>query len=413
VLNRTLPQVNRCSCRHLSTTSALLDDYYKTLGVSKSATAKEIKKAYYQQAKKFHPDANKDDADAEKKFQKVSEAYECLSDPTKKQQYDQLGAAGYQNAQQHGGMGGGGFHGGGGGFRMENDPFDLFNSIFKEFGGQGNFSSYAEQMKNQPQQYDVTLNISLKEACLGVEKRVRMNLETDCHSCSGSGAKPGSKPIICPACNGAGTQTQMQGPFMMRTTCSLCLGSGKYIKDKCGTCEGTGKVEQPKEVKIDVPAGISERERVRIAAHGHEIYVNFQIDQNSKFRRHGEQIHSTVDISISQAILGGSKMIDTIDGVEQIVIKPGTESDTQIRLSRKGSCKLGNKSFRGDHICHLQIKPPKSLTENQRKAILEFAKDEDFSGSVNEEPGDESLLAKAKNKFNSWVSQSRKEKIES
>lgn len=139
-----------------------MSDPNRTLGVSKSATAKEIKKAYYQQAKKFHPDANKDDADAEKKFQKVSEAYECLSDPTKKQQYDQLGAAGYQNAQQHGGMGGGGFHGGGGGFRMENDPFDLFNSIFKEFGGQGNFSSYAEQMKNQPQVSFFSLLMQLK-----------------------------------------------------------------------------------------------------------------------------------------------------------------------------------------------------------------------------------------------------------
>ena len=129
---------------------ALENNELRTLGVSKSANAKEIKKAYYQQAKKYHPDANKDDPEAEKKFQKVSEAYECLSDPTKKQQYDQLGAAGYQSAQNHGGMGGG-FHGGGGGFRMENDPFDLFNSIFKEFGGQGSFSSYAEQMRNQPQ----------------------------------------------------------------------------------------------------------------------------------------------------------------------------------------------------------------------------------------------------------------------
>jgi len=386
--------------RQLSTSSALAADFYKTLGISKGASAKEIKKAYYQQAKKYHPDANKEDPNAAKKFQEVSEAYECLSDPTKKQQYDQLGEAAYKSTQQ----GGGGFRGGGGGFHTGGDPFDLFNSIFKEFEGRGggggfSFGNFAEQIRNQPQQYDVQLGITLKESCLGTTKRVRMNLESTCPTCNGSGARPGTRPETCQACNGTGQRTIMQGPFMMQSTCTSCNGSGRVIRDKCGTCHGAGRIEQPQEVSIEVPAGISRNERVRVSAHGHEIYVSFDIKDDPKFRREGIDIHSDVNISIAQAVLGGSIMVDTIDGTEQIIMKSGTNSDTTVRLSRKGACKLGNKSYRGDHIVRLQVKPPKALTERQRAAILEFAKDEDFTGTINDE--EKGFFKKMSDKFSS------------
>lgn len=354
-------------------------------------------------AKKFHPDANKDDPSAEKKFQEVAEAYECLSDPTKRQQYDQLGSAAYKSAQQggnpYGGAAAGGFHGGGA------DPFDLFNSIFKEFGqgggGKGgfSFSQFGDQLRNQPQQYDVTLNISLKEACLGATKRVRMNLESDCNTCNGTGAKRGTQPQTCYSCNGTGQQTVQQGPFMMRTTCGTCGGVGKIIRDKCGTCHGSGKIEQAQEVRIEVPAGISSNERVRISAHGHEIYVSFNVEPNNNMRRQGLDIHSDVHISVSQAVLGGSVMVETLDGHDQVIIPSGTNSDSIVRLSRKGSSKLGNKTYRGDHIVHLQIKAPRKLTERQREAILEFAKDEDFKGTINDQ--DKGFFNNIKDKFSS------------
>jgi len=384
--------------RHLSVSTPYFD-FYKTLGINKSANAKEIKKAYYQQAKKFHPDANKDDPNAEKKFQDVSEAYECLSDPTKRQQYDQLGSAAYKSAQQ----GGNPFQGGGGGFgggHPGGNPFDLFDQIFKEFnqGGGGAFN-FAQQVRNQPQQYDVQLGITLKEACLGTTKRVRMNLESNCKTCNGTGAKPGTRPETCFHCNGTGMQTVMQGPFMMRQSCGACGGTGKLIRDKCTTCHGSGKVEQAEEVSIEVPAGISKNERVRISAHGHEIYVSFDVKDDANFRRNGLDIHSDVDISIAQAVLGGSVMVNTLDGAEQIIIKAGTNSDSSVRLPRKGACKLGNKSYRGDHIAHIQIRPPKKLTAHQRAAILEFAKDEDFKGTINDE--EKGFFKQFTDKFNS------------
>lgn len=386
--------------RSFSTTPILNQDFYKTLGVNKGANAKEIKKAYYQQAKKFHPDANKDDPNAEKKFQEVSEAYECLSDPQKRQQYDHLGSAAYKTAEQGGNpFQGGGFHRSGGG---GSDPFrDMFSSIFEEMnagrGGGGGFSfeqAFGGQIHNQPQ---IELGISLKEACIGVTKRVRVNIASNCGSCLGTGGKNGEIPQSCPNCHGTGTQRFQQGPFMMQQTCSACSGSGKIIRNKCTPCGGTGKTEQPKEVSIDVPAGISENERIKVFQHGHEIYVTFDIAKSNEFTREGLDIHSHVDISISQAVLGGSLMVNTLDGTDQIVIPAGTHSDTVIRISRKGSCKLGNKSYRGDHLVHLQVKPPRKLTARQREAILEFAKDEDLKGTINDE--EKTFFTKAKDKF--------------
>jgi len=399
LIPRRFPASNCRVFRELSTSASLNSDFYKTLGVNKSASAKEIKKAYYQQAKKYHPDANKDDPGAAKKFQQISEAYECLSDPGKRQQYDQLGSSAYQSAQQ-----GGNPFGGGGGFGGT-DPHDLFNQIFKEFGGMGgqqggfSFGDFAQQMQNRPQQYDVQLGITLKEACLGTRKRVRMMIEKECSDCGGSGAKKGTQPVVCYDCNGRGTKTTMQGPFMMQTTCRTCEGTGKIIREKCGTCYGSGKVESLEEILIDVPAGISANERVRVMSHGHEIMVSFEVKEDPKLRREGLNIHSDLEVSISQAVLGGSIMANTLDGTEQIIIQPGSDSDTSIRLSRKGACKLGNKSYRGDHIVHLQIKPPKRLTQRQRDAILEFAKDEDFKGTINE--NEKGVFDKIKDKFTS------------
>jgi len=212
-----------------------------------------------------------------------------------------------------------------------------------------------------------------------------MMLESQCPDCNGTGAKKGSGSTECYNCRGSGMETSVQGPFMMRQTCRVCNGSGRVIKDKCGTCHGEGRIEQLEEVQIEVPAGISENERVRIMAHGHEIYVRFQLQDDHKFRRDGYHIRSDVNISVAQAVLGGTIMVDTLEKPEQIVIPPGTSSETIITLSRKGSHQLGNPSYRGDHHVHIQIKPPKRLTEAQREAILEFAKDENFAGTINEE----------------------------
>jgi len=343
-------------------------------------------------AKKYHPDANKEDPTAAKKFQEVSEAYECLSDPQKRQQYDSLGKSGYKAAQEGGQQGGGGgfhgggFHQGGGG----QDPFDIFNQIFKEFGQkrgqqsqQGGFGGFAQQMRNQPKEYDITVNISLREACLGTTKHIRMMMESNCKDCKGTGAKNGTSFKTCSQCGGRGTINVTQGPFMMQTTCPSCTGSGTVIMESCDSCDGKGTKEKLELIALDVPAGISENERIRTMHNGAEIYVSFNINKDQSLKREGLHIHSDVNISVAQAILGGSMMVETLDKPRQIQIPPGTGSGTILNLDRQGAHKLGNKSYRGSHYVHLQIKPPTELTQRQREAIEEFARDETHQGTVN------------------------------
>jgi DnaJ family protein A protein 3 len=295
--------------------------YYEVLGVPRDASAKDIKKAYYQLAKKYHPDTNKGDKDAQRKFQEVSEAYECLSDDTKRKQYDAFGSGAFSG----GGGGGGGPADGFGGawnFRSSIDPEELFKTIFgdqswRTAGGGGGAGAFGEthfDFGGAPQQYQ--LNLTFSEAARGVNKEMTVVMADTCSSCGGDGAKPGTKPERCPQCHGTGMETISTGPFMMRSTCRRCHGrgtwmfnistfitatfepcvncsfhadlfsSGSWVKDPCGDCRGSGQTRQRKTAVVPVPAGVEDGQTVRVAVGRREVFVTFKVAKSDYFKRH-------------------------------------------------------------------------------------------------------------------------------
>ena len=355
-------------------------DYYEVLGVPKTADDATIKKAYRTLAKKYHPDANPGDAEAEKKFKEASEAYSILSDPEKRKQYDQFGHAAFD-----GGAGGGAGYGGFGGFDSA-DMGDIFGDIFGDFfGGRSSRggSRYNGPMRGANVQTSVRL--SFEEAIFGCEKEIEMVLKDECQKCHGTGAKPGTTPETCPKCGGKGkvvfTQQSFFGTVQNVQTCPDCGGSGKMIKDKCPDCRGTGYISNKKKIQVSIPAGIDNGQSVRIREKGEpginggprgDLLVEVVVSRHPIFQRQDMNIYSTVPISFAQAALGGEVRINTVDGDVLYEVKAGTQTDTRIRLKGKGVPSLRNKAVRGDHYVTLVVQVPASLNAEAKEALRKF-----------------------------------------
>lgn len=350
-------------------------DYYEVLGVDKNADDATIKKAYRQLAKKYHPDMNPGDAEAEKKFKEASEAYAVLSDPEKKRQYDQFGHAAFD-----GGMGGGA-----GGFDFSGmDMGDIFGDIFGDFFGGGRRRS-ADNGPRKGANLRAVVRISFEEAAFGCEKEIEITLKDDCTTCHTTGAKPGTTPETCTKCGGKGkvvyTQQSFLGMVQNVQTCPDCGGTGKIIKEKCPDCHGTGYIANRKKIKVKIPAGIDNGQSVRIRDKGEpgtnggprgDLLVEVNISRHPIFQRQDMNIYSTAPISFAQAALGGEVRISTIDGDILYDVKPGTQTDTRIRLKGKGIPSLRNSSVRGDHYVTLVVQVPTKLNEEAKEALRKF-----------------------------------------
>lgn len=347
-------------------------DYYEVLGVDKGADDAAIKKAYRQLAKKYHPDMNPGDAEAEKKFKEASEAYAVLSDSEKRRQYDQFGHAAFE-----GGAGGADF----GGFDFGNMG-DIFGDIFGDLFGGGRRNSNGP-MKGA--NLRTSVRITFEEAIFGCEKEIDITLKETCSVCKGSGAKPGTVPVTCGKCGGKGqvayTQQSLFGTIRNVQTCPDCNGTGKIVKEKCTNCYGSGFKAERKRISVSIPAGIDDGQSVRIRDKGEpgtnggprgDLLVEVIVSRHPILQRQGTNIFSTAPVSFAVAALGGSVKITTVDGPVLYEVKPGTQTDTKVRLKGKGVPSLRNKQIRGDQYVTLVVQVPEHLNEKQKELLREF-----------------------------------------
>ena len=352
-------------------------DYYEVLGIGKDADEAAIKKAYRVLAKKYHPDMNPGDAEAEKKFKEASEAYAVLSDPEKRQKYDQFGHAAFD--------GGAGGAGGFGGFDFSGADFsDIFGDIFGDlFGGgrRGGRSNGPMRGANVRK----SIRITFEEAVFGCEKELDLILKDPCETCNGTGAKPGTSPETCPKCGGRGqvvyTSQSFFGTVQNVQTCPNCGGSGNVIKEKCSKCAGSGYIANRKKIKVSIPAGIDNGQSVRIRDKGEpgvnggprgDLLVEVNVSAHPSLKRQDIHIFSTHPISFAVAALGGDIRIPTVDGDVIYNVKPGTKTDTKVRLKGKGVPSLRNPQARGDHYVTLEIQTPERLSSEAKEALRRF-----------------------------------------
>ena len=365
-------------------------DYYEVLGVSKDADDAALKKAYRQVAKKYHPDVNPGDAEAEKKFKEASEAYAILSDPDKRRQYDQFGHAAFE--QGAGGAGAGGF----GGFDFGGADFsDIFGDIFGDlFGGGRRGGGSRSQGPMKGSNIRKSVRVTFEEAVFGCEKELEVVLKDPCPKCNGTGAKPGTNPETCPKCGGRGqvvyTQQSFFGTVQNVQTCPDCHGSGKIIREKCSDCSGTGYVSNKKTIAVSIPAGIASGQSVRIRDKGEpglnggprgDLLVEVTVSRHPIFQRQDMHIFSTVPITFAQAALGAEVRIKTVDGDVLYKVAPGTKTDTKVRLKGKGVPSIRNAQVRGDHYVTLVIQTPEHLSAEAKEALKRF--DELTGNSLN------------------------------
>ena len=362
-------------------------DYYEVLGVEKNADDAALKKAYRALAKKYHPDVNPGDAEAEKKFKEASEAYAILSDPEKRRQYDQFGHAAFEQ---------GGGPGGFGGFDFNSMDFgDIFGDIFGDFFGGGSRRGRANNGPMQGASIRKGIRITFEEAIFGCEKELDVVLKEPCETCNGSGAKPGTSPETCQKCGGRGqvvyTQQSFFGTVQNVQTCPECHGSGKVIKDKCSDCGGMGYKSVRKKISVSIPAGIDNGQSVRIREKGEpginggprgDLLVEVTVSRHPVFGRQDMHIFSTAPITFAQATLGADVRIKTVDGDVLYTVPAGTKTDTKVRLKGKGVPSLRNKQVRGDHYVTLVIQTPERLSAEAKEALRKF--DELTGGSLNE-----------------------------
>ncbi|XP_070496457.1 protein tumorous imaginal discs, mitochondrial-like isoform X1 [Chironomus tepperi] len=377
---------------HLSS-SCLRKDYYGVLGVSKSATAKDIKKAYYELAKKYHPDTNKNDPNSHKKFHDVAEAYEVLSDETKRKEYDMFGTtSGQSSGQSTGYQGGFGPQGFSQHWQYKStiDPEELFRKIFGDFkggmggGGMGGmgFDDFSESKFGFGSAQEVIMNLTFSQAARGVNKDINVNVVDTCVKCNGSRCEPGTKPGKCMYCNGTGVETISTGPFVMRSTCRYCQGTRMYIKYPCTECDGKGQTVQRKQVNVQVPPGVSTGQTVRMTVGNQELFITFKVETSRYFKRDGDDVHTDAEISLSQAILGGTIRIQGVYEDQTIQIMAGTSSHHTVHLKGKG-IKRANRTGTGDHYVHLKIVIPKKLTDKQKALIQAYAElEKDTPGQI-------------------------------
>ncbi|ENN79355.1 hypothetical protein HUJ04_009354 [Dendroctonus ponderosae] len=370
---------------HRSSFDAAKKNYYEILGVGRNASPAEIKKAYYKLAKQYHPDVNKNDPEAQRKFQDASEAYEILGDDGKRKQYDTWGTAG----EQMGGMGSTGKPHGPQGFSQHweyqstIDPEELFRKIFGDGGfSKSPFGDFAESQYGFGESQEVVLRVSFCQAARGTNKDVTINVVDTCPKCRGTRAELGTKATKCAYCNGTGIESITTGPFIMRSTCRYCQGTRMYIKDKCIECEGKGSIVQRRTITIPVPAGIQDGQTVRMSVGNKELFVTFRVDKSDYFKRDGADVHTEAAISVAQSLLGGSIRIQGLYEDHVLQIRPGTSSHTRIRLSAKGMKKV-NGYGNGDHYVTLKIKVPSHLDEKQKALAQAYAElEQDTPGQI-------------------------------
>lgn len=375
-------------------------DYYELLGVQKGASADELKKAYRKQAMQYHPDRNPGDAAAEHKFKEISEAYEVLKDEQKRAAYDRFGHAAFEGGGggPRGGGGPGGFHfdfGGSGGFA------DIFDEMFGEFmggarrgaGGGGGAARGADLRYN--------LEITLEEAFKGSQTTVRVPTSSPCEACNGSGAAAGTQPVTCPTCAGHGKVRAQQGFFTIERTCPACHGQGKIIKDACKACGGAGRVRKEKTLQVNIPAGVEDGTRIRLAGEGEaglrgapagDLYIFLAVAPHPIFQREGADIQCRVPIPMSTAALGGTIEVPSIDGGRaKVTVPAGTQTGHQFRLKGKGMSVL-RSSQRGDMYIHAVVETPVNLTKKQQELLREFEK----AGDGKSSPQSDGFFAKVK-----------------
>ena len=354
-------------------------DYYEVLGVSRDADDATLKKAYRQLAKKYHPEMNPGDAEAERKFKEASEAYAVLSDPDKRRQYDQFGHAAFEG-------GGAGGAGGFGGFDFSGADFsDIFGDIFGDFFGGGRRGGRTNNGPMKGMNIRKGIRITFEEAVFGCEKEIDIILKDPCEKCHGTGAKPGTSPETCPRCGGKGqvvyTSQSFFGTVQNVQTCPDCHGSGTIIKDKCPDCAGTGYVSNKKTIQVSIPAGIDNGQSVRIRDKGEpgtnggprgDLLVEVTVSRHPIFQRQDMNIFSTAPISFAQAALGGDVRIKTVDGEVVYTVKPGTKTDTKVRLRGKGVPSVRNPKVRGDQYVTLVIQTPEKLSQEAKEALKRF-----------------------------------------
>ncbi|RME79069.1 MAG: molecular chaperone DnaJ [Chloroflexi bacterium] len=351
-------------------------DYYEILGVPRTASKEEIKKAYRRLARKYHPDVSQE-PDAEAKFKEVNEAYQVLSDDEKRSMYDRFGHAGL------GGAGATGFDGFGFGFR---DPFEIFEEVFGSFGG---FGGRARRHARSPRRgadlrYEMTLEF--EEAIFGVEKEIEIPRQETCPTCTGSGVEPGTSPIRCPECNGTGEIRRQSGFFINIGTCPRCQGRGEIITTPCKECHGRGQVVRTRRLAVKVPPGVDNGTQIRLTGEGESglnggppgnLYVVIRVKPHPYFRRQDDTIHLELAINITQAALGDEVEVPTLDGKVMMTIPAGTQTGDTIRLKGHGAPRLrrdGSTAGRGDQVVTIQVRTPTNLTPYQRDLLLELGK---------------------------------------
>lgn len=354
-------------------------DYYEVLGVPRDATEDEIKKAYRQLVKKYHPDLNPDNKEeCEAKLKEINEAYEVLSDPEKRAKYDRFGHAGVD--PQSAGSYGQDF----GGF---GDFGDLFDDIFDIFGGGFTSSARRRQgpVRGADLRYDLT--IDFREAVFGTEKEIQVRRTETCQTCHGTGAKPGTGKVTCPTCNGLGEVRYAQrtpfGQFIRTSTCTTCGGTGEIIKEKCSTCSGRGKVVKTRRIKVKVPAGVDTGSVISMRGEGEagerggpngDLYIYINVLEDKVFKRSGNDIYVKVPISFTEAALGAEIEVPTLEGIEKFNIPEGTQTGTEFKLKNRGVPNLKGYG-RGDLFFTVEVQVPTKLTEKQKQLLREFAKE--------------------------------------
>ncbi|WP_288503422.1 molecular chaperone DnaJ [uncultured Cloacibacillus sp.] len=363
-------------------------DYYEILGVSRGASADEIKKAYRTLTRKYHPDANPGNAEAEAKYKEINEANEVLSDPKKRAQYDQFGYVGDVPPDGFGGAGGfGGFGGQGQTFTQE-DLGDIFGDLF----GAGGFGGGRRRASNpnaprRGADLEATVKITLEEAYRGVKRKLEIPRLDTCKHCGGSGAEPGSKVETCPTCRGTGQMHEVVntpfGQMQQTVTCTACHGKGKIVDKVCTECRGKGRVKRIQNVEVKIPAGVDTGTRLRVSSKGEaginggpagDLFILTEVMPDSRFTRKGDDLNTTVEISFPQAALGSEIKVDTFDGTEKLDIPAGTQAGSKLRIRGRGMPRLKGKG-NGDMNILVKVKVPKNLTAKERELLKELAKE--------------------------------------